>query len=596
MSDDFNPAEAEFVEEGSGPLFQLRGRQQEQCDKVEADERAGFSRLLFLAPGGIGKSTCMAHLAKKKWERHGIRTLITENREHLVEQTAERVRNETGLDVDIEMASQTASPHVPVVVASAPSLGRVNRLTSFAPDHFGFVVPDECHLSLAPQMQRILNYVHYGADSLAEEWKRPKDGEYKPLSTVCGFTASPNLGAGRSLGEWYHRVSVDYPFLDAISEGWLVGLKEINVPVTVDTRKFRTRKTVEGADFNVADQAAAIIPIIRELAMQIVKYAHDKKTICFLPSVECARLMAETLNGMGMRAIFASGECLDKGDKTRAYNAAGPGTVFCNCALVTYGIDFVDTDCIAPFCAMLSKCRYVQSIFRGTRVLKGVLKEGMTVEERLAAIAASAKPFTTILSPFFQSDRIDLCEPFDLFSDAPHPKKKGNEGVRDLTTPEKVRDWVKSLENAANPHKNRQPRTIDPVRFGLMIGVEAIAHYKPQNAQDAAPPSKAELDYLLSVGASTVDIKTSGEAQLLIQRLRGRERLGLASPKTIQQLTLRLGWPAEKASMMKQKQAGVLIWKGIRYRRPVEAPTACYCNATSHPPCSFCTDPAREEE
>jgi superfamily II DNA or RNA helicase len=550
------------VEFDTAPAFRLRGRQQDWCDAVERDEAQGFKRNLFIAPGGIGKSSCMAHLAKKKWESNGTRTLITENREHLVEQTAGRVRDETGLETDIEMASQSASPNAAVVVASVQTLGRVNRLTSFSDRHFGFIVSDECHLSLSPQAQRILNYCHYGEASLSEDWRRPADGEYTPLSSVCGFTASPNLGGNRSLGEWYHRVSVNYSYLEAIEEGWLVGIKEMNIPVTIDTRKFRTRRTAEGADFSVADQAAAIIPIIRELAQQIVRYAHDKKTICFLPSVECARLMAETLNGMGMRAIFASGECLDKGEKTHAYNMAGPGTVFCNCALVTYGIDFVDTDCIAPFCAMISKCRYVQSVYRGTRVLKGVLVEGMTAEQRRGAIARSAKPFLTVLSPFFISDRIDICEGFDLFTDAPHPKKKRGETERDLSTPEKVRDWVASLENAANPHKNRQPRTIDPVLYSLSInGRQAPA----QNSADAAPPSRPELDVLLEFGIDTTKVKTSGEAQRLINTCRERARLGLASPKSMVQLTLRLGWPEELAAKMKQSQAGVLIAKGVRY-------------------------------
>lgn len=561
--------EVEFEEE-SRPQFKLRGRQSEWIEAMHRDEAAGFSRNLVIAPGGVGKTSVMAFDAKAKWEGQSIRTLITENREHLVEQTAERVRDETGLDVDIEMASQTASPHAQVVVASTQTLGRVNRLTSFAPNHFGNIVSDECHLSLSPQAQRCLNYFHYSETSLAEDWKRPRDGEYAPLSTVWGYTASPNLGAGRSLGEWYHRVSVNYSYLQAIEEGWLVGLREENIPVSIDTRKFRTRRTAEGNDFSVADQAAAIIPIITELAKQIVRFAHDKKTICFLPSVECARLMADTLNAMGMRAIFASGECLDKGEKTRAYNSAGPGTVFCNCALVTYGIDFVDTDVIAPFCAMISKCRYVQSIFRGTRVLKGVLKEGMTQAERLAAIAMSAKPFTTILSPFFISDRIDICEPFDLFTSAPHPKKKRSEGARDLSTPEKARDWVKSLENAADPHKNRQPRSIDPVLYSMSVNPDRP--HEPVGATDLNPPMREELDVLLELGIDTTKVKTSGQAQRLIAAARSRAQHGLASPKTLQQLTLHLGWPPELANKMKQSQAGVLVAKRIRYKKPTPTP------------------------
>lgn len=548
------------------PRIKPRGRQPEWIDAMQRDEVAGFSRNLIVAPPGVGKTSVMAFRAKQRWDTQNIRTLITENREHLVEQTAERVRDETGLEVDIEMAAQHASPYAHVVVGSAQTIGRLDRLTSFAPDHFGDVVADECHLSLAPQNQRILNYFHYGTESLIDGWQRPKEGLYKPLATVWGYTGSPNLGGGRTLGEWYHRLTVNYSLLDAVDEGWLVGYREINVPVSVDTRKFRTRRTSEGNDFNVGDQSAAIIPIIRELAKQIVRYASNGKTICFLPSVECARMMAETLNGMGMRAIFASGECLDKGEKTRAYNAAGPGTVFCNCSLVTYGIDFVDTDFIAPFCAMISKCRYVQSIGRGGRVLPGVLQPGMSAEQRKAAIAKSAKPYCTILSPFFISDRLDLCEIFDLYTNAPHPKKKRCDVVRDLSTSEKARDWVKSLEKAADPHQEKQPRTFDPVKGGVLIGIENISHYQPETAQDAAPPSRAELDYLLAQNYDTTQIKNSGQAQMLIQRLRNREKLGLASPKMLQQLTLRLGWPPETAAMMKKKQAGVIIGKGVRYK------------------------------
>lgn len=563
--------DCEDFEIGDAPAstgFKLRGRQQEWVDAVEADERANFSRLLFLAPGGIGKGSILGYLAKKKWEQQGIRTLVTENREHLVGQMAERIRDEIGLECDVEMAGQSASPSAPCVVASVQTLGRINRLTSFSDDHFGFVVPDECHLSLAPQPSRVLSYFHWGAESLEENWQRPKDGQYKPKSTICGFTATPNIGSGRHLSELYHRVSVNYSYLSAIEEGWLVGIEERNIPVTIDTRKFRTKRTSEGAAFNSTDQSAAIIPVIAELAKQIVREAFDRKTICFLPSVECARLMTEALKGMGMRAIFVSGECLDKSDKIDEYNAAPMGTVLCNCALVVYGIDFIDTNCIAPFSAVISKANYGQKIYRGTRVLKGVLKEGMTARERRAAIAASAKPKMLVLSPFFISDRIDICEIFDLFTDVPREKGKKPKTGGDFATPEKMRDWLAAIEKAADPHRNKQARTIDPVLYGLSIGQDRIS---AMAVAGDAPASREEKDVLLAFDIDTTKITSSAQAQRLIGILRERDRHGLASPKAITQLRLRLGWPEKLASKMKGKQAGVLIARGVRYSAPKTA-------------------------
>lgn len=533
----------------------LRGRQPEWITQIESDELR-WRRLLAVAPGGIGKTTVMGALAKKKWDSHGIRTLITENREHLTEQTATRIREETGLECDVEMADQRASPHASVVVASVQSLGRPNRLTGFSSDHFGMVIPDECHLCLAPQPARILSYFHWGAESLADDWVKPADGLYVPRSTIVGFTASPILGGSRNLGEIFQRTSVNYPYLQSIDEGWLVGIVEENIPVPIDTRKFRRTKTAEGAGFNVSDQNAEMIPIIKKLAEQIVDRAKDRKTICFIPSVECSRLMTDALNGMGMNAFFVSGECLDKSDKIDAYNAAPPGSVLVNCAMVVYGVDFPDTDCIAPFSAVISKVNYVQKIYRGTRVLPGTLKDGMDADQRKAAIAASPKPHLLVLSPFFISDRIDLCEIFDLFGDRREAGKK-LKAPKDFTKPAEIRDYIKQLEKAADKHAHRQPRTVDPVALSVSIG---IPKFEPQNSQEASPASRDELDFLLEKGVDTTQIKTSGLAQVLIGKLRLRDQLGLATPKQLQFLA-RLGFTEDNIATIKKGQAGAIIGK-----------------------------------
>lgn len=565
--------------------FTLRGHQPEWVEAIEADEKVA-ARLLAVAPGGIGKSSIMSVLAARKWDR-GIRTLVTENREHLVEQTAARIEKESGLEVDIEMGKNRASPYAQCVVGSVQSLGRESRLTGFADTHFGQVISDECHFCLAPQPARILNFFHFGAESLAEGWTRPE--VYTPKSTVIGFTASPDLGARKNLGSFFQKQSVNYSYLQAIEDGWLVGLKEINIPVTIDTRKFRRKQSAEGAEFNHTDQAAAIAPIIKQLAEQIVVHAHDKKTIAFLPSVDTARMMADTLNSMGLKAIFVSGECLDKSEKTDLYNAAGPGTVLCNCALVAYGVDFVDTDCIAIFSAVISKCNYIQKIYRSTRVLPGIVNDSMTAEERRAAIAASRKPFSTILSPFFVSDRIDILEVFDLF-DVPHEGRKKASMNGDFTNVTRLRDGIAALEKAADKHRNKQARTINPVSFALSVGDKALATYKPMTTVEAASPSKEMLDFLLDKGISTVDVKTAGQANKLVDRLRERDRLGLASPKQLQQLLLRFGMDEEIAMTMKAGKAGLIICGRIPAPRRPEPPryTACYCNATPMPPCSFC--------
>lgn len=130
--------------------FVLRSYQHAWKEQFAAARREGFTRLLGDAPGGTGKTSFFASLAADEWHIRQGRTLVLENRDQLVRQTADRIRSETGLEVDIEMGSLRASPHAPVVVASVPTIGRVNRLTSFADSHFSLVVPDESHHALAP--------------------------------------------------------------------------------------------------------------------------------------------------------------------------------------------------------------------------------------------------------------------------------------------------------------------------------------------------------------------------------------------------------------------------------------------------------------
>lgn len=564
--------EIEIWDEVPATKFKLRGKQPEWITAVESDLQR-FTRLLVVAPGGVGKSSVMGVLADRLWRNKGGKSLILENRDRLTEQTAQRIAVETGLDVEVEKADQRASPFCPIVVGSTQSMGRVNRLTGFSDSHFQLCVADECHFSLAPQPQRILNYFHVGAESLEENWVMPEHGLYVPKASVVGFTASPNLGAKRSLGEYYQHKSVDYAYLAAVEDGWLVGIKEINIPVKIDVRKLRVKRTAEGNDFNTADQAAIIIPIIGDLAKQIVENAYDKKTICFMPNVDCSRRMAEALISFGMDAIFVSGECLDKDEKTDRFQASGPGTVLVNCALYVYGIDFPDVSCIAIFSAVLSKVNYIQKVYRGARVLPGIVSDGMTAEQRRFAISMSKKPFMTLLSPFFISDRIDICELYDLFSDNTEVKKRlkasgdvSTEGVDKAT-----RDWLKSIEKAAKANAHRAARVINPISWALSIGDAKLATWTPQNERDTRPVTPPQERLLRQFHMDMSKITCFGLAQMVIGVVLNRKKLGRASPGQLDMLHL-LGVSDEQAALLSDAEARETI-EAIKSGKSATPPT-----------------------
>lgn len=539
-------------------VFRLRSYQREWIEATHRDRLKGFSRLLLDAVGGSGKTTYAGALALEAWNGNKRPTLILENRQQLVEQTAKRFRDETGLEVDIEMGEDRASPYAQVVVASVASLGRIGRLTGFSDTHFEYVFADEAHNSTANLFLRIMRYFHYGAESLNEGWVAPKDGEYTPKCCVIGITATPDTHGKRNMGNFYQKAVARYSYLQAIEDGWLVGIREHNIPCRIDTRKFRKKATDHGTDFSEADETAAIIPIIEELAAQVVELASNRKTMCYLPSKECVELMCAALNRRGLKSIAVLGDSLDRDENTEEFYNHGPGICLCLCAMYVEGTDFPDVDTVAWFRATLSPSFYKQGIFRCSRALPGLVNDEMGAEGRRAAIAASPKPWSMVISPFFVSDKIDIMSVVDLFVDP--SIKNTKKGPSEFTDAAKLRDYIASLEKAANKHAHRQARTINPVSFALTVGDSALAHYIPETAADAAPANKAELDHLLNAGIDTSQIKTSGQAQKLIARLMERDRLGLAKPKQLTFL-LRMGFPEEKAVLMKAGQAGAIIGK-----------------------------------
>ena len=153
---------------------------------------------------------------------------------------------------------------------------------------------------------------------------------------------------------------------------------------------------------------------------------------------------------------------------------------------------------------------------------------------------------------------------------------------------------LSTLEDAANKHAHRQPRTVNPVLLSATLNLNG---YSPQSPEDSLPATKHELDFLLNAGWDTTQVKTTGEAQHMIKRMSTRVTANLATPLMLKQLMLNLGYPEEKAMTMSKGQAGLLIGKRIRYKepKPEYKITACYCNATSHPPCAYCERGAGSE-
>lgn len=531
------------------------------------EDRRTLSRLLLESATGTGKTTLFAAVSADECDAGG-RVLVLENRDKLVRQTADRITRETGIEAEIEMASHHASPFARVVVASVQTLCRNARLTGFADDHFSLLVADESHHALADSWQKVLCYFHYGAASLAEDWTPPADGTYTPKAHVLGVTATPEVGAGRNLGEFYQKVVASYPYMRAVSDGWLVPPLTKNIPLKIDIRGLRPGRTPNGSDFKAGELSERLVPVIEALAQQIAAEARDRKSIAFVPSIECARLLADAVTRAGLRGIFVSGECLDVDEKTEAFVRSGPGTVLANAALYVEGADFPDISCVIPARATKSSGFYKQQIGRGTRVLPGVVDGLETPEERRAAIAASAKPNLLILDPLWISDRIDLCDAYDLFTDKPEVKDKMKKAgpPSEEAARQAERDLIKALEKEAKKHARKAARVINPLEWAVALGDAKLASWEPQAAWESSKPTTGQLDFLRKHHIDTSKIQYKGLAQKVIGIVLTRHKLGLA---TVGQLDFmhKLGVDDARAATLSAKDATVLIDRTLAAQR-----------------------------
>lgn len=553
----------------------LRDYQQVACGAVTKGW-AKFSRQLLDMATGTGKTSICSIMALDRWLQNGGRTLVLENRDALVRQTAKRLSRETGLDVDIEMSGEHASPFTPIVVASVQTLCRTARLTGFADNHFQQVIGDEAHHSIAKSWSKVFNYFHYGAESLAEDWKKPLDGTYQSKCDVLGVTATPEISGKRTLGEFYQSIAYRYQLLQAVKDGWLVMPVAIMEPLrNVNFRGLRATRTSHGSDYNPTEVADRLVPVIEELAARMAHHGARHKGMAFMPSIKTAEMLAEALRRNGMLAIFVSGECLDRDEKTEVFvqhNAPreGRGIMLCTAALYTEGFDVPDVDFVFPGITK-SRSYFRQKVGRATRPLKGCVDGHATAGERRAAIAASDKPVFYIYDPFCKCDEIELCDAYDLVTDSPEIKERMKDGgeisEEALEKAEKAeRDFVKSLEKEARKHAAKAARTVDPLAWAVSLGDAAIRSYTPTEDWESHPASVGQLDLIRRQGMNIDGIKTKGMASRIIARLSARLSMKLATPKQLH-LMHQLGLDEQTCATFTMAEATATIDRMLAMKR-----------------------------
>lgn len=340
---------------------------------------------LCVMPTGTGKTVLFSHLANR-WEDK--RVLLLAHREELIFQTADTVEKVTGERPAVEMADLRSDEgggffsKPKVVVGSVQSMCRPGRLRKFDPSEFGLMVTDEAHHDV-PQCRT------YRA--IREHFAQAKK---------LGVTATPDRADRLALKQSYQSVAYQLELPDAISQGWLVPIRQEFVQIAgLDFSHVRT--TAGDLNQGDLDRVMGEPQKCHEVAAAVAEKANKRKTLVFCVSVAHAREVAKIINRIpGYQAEALTGED-DRHRRREVLNRyrAGEVNVLVGCAIFTEGFDEPSIQVVFIARPTKSRALYTQMVGRGTRTLRGILDplSQSPADVRLAAIASSGKPHVDVI-------------------------------------------------------------------------------------------------------------------------------------------------------------------------------------------------------
>lgn len=378
--------------------LKLRPYQERGLRDIREQFAAAIRAVLYVLPTGGGKTVTYAAIAEGAVAR-GKRVLILEHRKELVRQ-ASLALGGIGVPHQVIMPPKKVAAirraHIEslgwpmidygaqVAVASVQTLAsNMDWLAEFDPD---LIVIDEAHHAVAGTWARIIAAC--------------------PRARILGVTATPCRTNGQGLGDVFKVMVLGPSMKELIEAGYLVPFRVVAPPLRVDLSKIKRR----GADLD-NDAQAEILMACREITGDAIEHynqlAPGRPAIVFAANLKHAEVVATEFRKAGWRFEVIHGGMPD-GERDALIKGLSDGTIhgLVNKDLISEGTDIP----AAEVCIMLrltdSESWYLQA---GGRVGRPVYAPGYdlsTQDGRLAAIAASPKPFGLIIDHVGNSGRI----------------------------------------------------------------------------------------------------------------------------------------------------------------------------------------------
>lgn len=361
-------------------MIKLRHYQEDAVAKVRACFNSGAKSVLLVLPTGAGKTVVFSYIAasvaaKKK------KALTLVHRIELLRQTSGKL-SEFEVEHGLINPLFTPSFDSSVQVASVQTL--IKRLTYFASVnwHSDLTIVDEAHHATAGSWRKTIEHFDM----------------CNPSHIVLGVTATPiradGQGLGKAHGGIFEEIVIGPSIRELQDEGFLVKAKVLSPP-----KQFSNPKKKKG-DWNAKDLDTLVNKptITGDAVDHYEQVCKGVPTIVFCVSVAHTEEVAQTFRNRGYR-FYAIDGSTDDDVRKRILNGLADGTVdgVTSCDLINEGTDVPAATCAILLRPTQSLGLHLQQV---GRVLRTVYAPGYdldTREGRLAAIAASSKPYAYIL-------------------------------------------------------------------------------------------------------------------------------------------------------------------------------------------------------
>ncbi|MEI9951903.1 MAG: DUF3427 domain-containing protein [Pseudomonadota bacterium] len=340
-----------------GLFFALRPFpfQEEILDRLAAERSVhGRHRNLVVAATGTGKTVVAAFDYVRQLGPAQIppRLLFLAHRKEILEQARQTFRHALHDGAFGELLADGNEPtrwdHVFATIQSAASR---DLLTRFGPEHFQYVVVDECH--------------HAPADSY-----RALIPQLRP-HILLGLTATPERTDGKSLlPDFDGHIAAELRLWHALERQLRVPFEYYGISDNTDLSQVRwTRSGYDLAALaNVYTGNDARVDLVLQQLQRRVGNLRSVRAIAFCASVEHAEFMAKALTTRGLPALAVHGDTLsaDRSEAPRRLREREVN-VLCTCDLYNEGVDLPYVDTLLLLRPTQSSSLFLQQLGRGLR-------------------------------------------------------------------------------------------------------------------------------------------------------------------------------------------------------------------------------------